>query len=122
VNIPQECRCGWKAVSSQDYLTHHCEFTRALFPGEFRFFRDPEHNAATIIGPFGKKVRLSFFPDGRVRLRVSESGNMHIQEFWNGQGKQRSDASVTLAPEGWVKPAKSSESDKTVAEAGDEQK
>lgn len=49
----------------------------------------------------GRKVRVTFLEDGRVRFRIDKAGPMVLTECYL-TGKQQ-DILAAFAPEGWVK-------------------
>jgi hypothetical protein len=51
---------------------------------------------ATVYGPDDEKVRVLFYPSGKVRFRINEAGPMAIEEaFLTGEGKN---VIIKLAP------------------------
>lgn len=58
-------------------------------------------NAVTLLTPGGRKLRITDYEDGRVRLRIAQAGPMVLQEcYLNGRGQ---DVLLTVAPEGHIK-------------------
>jgi hypothetical protein len=56
-------------------------------------------NAVTLHTPEGKKIRVSEYKDGRLRLRLAKAGPMLVQEcYLTGAGD---DVILSLVPEGW---------------------
>ena len=65
--------------------------------------RDREHtNAVTILMPSGRKLRLTEYQDGRVRVRFARMGPVLLQECYVTGPSQ--DVILSVVPEGWVHP------------------
>lgn len=85
---------------------------QAELDGRFgwRFSLNPDIRAAcTVQTPDHKKVRLTTYPDGRLRMRVLQGSPLLLHEaHMSGQG---TDVVVTLVPEGWKRPPEAMRTD-----------
>jgi hypothetical protein len=62
--------------------------------------KDARHGISVLYK--GRKVRISFYEDGRVRFRIDDAAPMIVQECYLTGNKD--DVLITVAPQGWNQP------------------
>lgn len=91
---------------------HHCDCLVAVVQAlqreldgrnGWRIMPDLElKNAATVQTPGRNRLRLTCYPDGRLRLKVQGAGPLLVQDA--GLTGRGADVNIVLVPEGWRRP------------------